>query len=509
MKWRNKMKKSIEIFFLIIIGMAYLCMISGLALTIDEASVILEAILDLVRLVIRICCMIMILNTLKTSDSYRARFMAISACLLGGLILVRMGLNSTNMLSEVRYLYRMNSNYLNRIGEVICVYICVKYIDEQSQPEKWALVIGSILLVSFPLINMLTKQCINAQGKIDFTSIKCIFAIVYGLCIMSAILTCRAMTKKLHANEKRFFFYLLFIKQIEFFVLACNIRHGEIYTFLVQSFVGCICSVLLLLFVDGVTYGRAWQQFDLDLKEKEGKVLLGIKDQKRLAIASVEIQDKISQITENIECLEAQITEKYDGKDLAYLQKIKKNCRRLYTMSNQIVVFSAFEGEQVSEGTLEFKEVNLSDFIADILTSIEPYTNEKHIHVDYVASSDEICAQVNAESIERIVINLVSNAVKYNKPNGQISIHLSKKKDMVYLAVRDTGVGMTEEDAVQAFERFNRGKQRTETIQEGSGLGLTIVKALVSMHKGKINVASKLNVGTIISVSFPDKQIEM
>ena len=177
-------------------------------------------------------------------------------------------------------------------------------------------------------------------------------------------------------------------------------------------------------------------------------------------------------------------------------------------MSNQIVVFSAFEGEQVSEGTIEFKELNLSEFIGEILTSLEPYTNEKHIYVDYVASSDEICAQVNAESIERIVINLVSNAVKYNKPNGQISIHLSKKKDMVYLAVRDTGVGMTEEDAVQAFERFNRGKQHTETIQEGSGLGLTIVKALVSMHKGKINVASKLDVGTIISVSFPDKQIE-
>ena len=508
MKWRNKMKKSIEIFFLILVGMAYLSMISGLTLTLDEASSIFIALLDLVRIIIRVCCMIMIMNTLKTMDTYRARFMTISACILGGLILIRIGLNSINMQSDVRYLWRSNCNYLNRIGEVICVYICVNEIDEQRAPEKGGILTGVIILACLPLINILTRQCTNTYGKIDFVRIKCVFSMIYGLCIIGASLACRTKIMQLQSNEKRFFFHLLLIKQIEFFILLSNIRYGGRYISLVQSFVGCICSVLLLLFVDGVTYGRAWQQFELELKEKEGKVLLGIRDQRRLAMASVEIQDKISCITENIERLETQIKSKYEGKDLDYLQKIKTNCKRLFAMSNQIVVFSAFEGEEVSDGKLEFKEINLSEFIAEIITSIEPYTKDKHIRVDYVASSDEICAQVNAESIERIVINLVSNAVKYNKPNGKISIHLSKKKDIVYLAVRDTGVGMTEEDTMQAFDRFNRGQQHTETIQEGSGLGLTIVKALVSMHKGKINVASKLNVGTIISVSFPDKQIE-
>ncbi len=110
---------------------------------------------------------------------------------------------------------------------------------------------------------------------------------------------------------------------------------------------------------------------------------------------------------------------------------------------------------------------------------------------------------VNADIglIERVLENLIDNAIRYTPTGGNIQLSLAQETDKVEVAIKDSGIGLTEEDIPHIFERYYRGQKPTEYQHQSTGLGLAIVKRILELHNSIISVESQLNQGTCFT--FP------
>ena len=110
--------------------------------------------------------------------------------------------------------------------------------------------------------------------------------------------------------------------------------------------------------------------------------------------------------------------------------------------------------------------------------------------------------------IEKIVLNLVSNSIKYTKNQGHIKVDVVLQDDVLEIFFEDTGIGIPEELKDKIFDRFSRVDSSLKRVNEGSGIGLSIVKSMVEVHNGSISVESKLNRGSVFEVKLPNVLIE-
>ena len=103
-----------------------------------------------------------------------------------------------------------------------------------------------------------------------------------------------------------------------------------------------------------------------------------------------------------------------------------------------------------------------------------------------------------------LLSNLISNAIKYNHPGGLVNVNVYKNEDDLFIEVSDTGIGIPQEDQNRVFERFYRVDKGRSRMKGGTGLGLAIVKHIVSFNKGKLTLTSTPEVGTTITIRFPN-----
>lgn len=109
----------------------------------------------------------------------------------------------------------------------------------------------------------------------------------------------------------------------------------------------------------------------------------------------------------------------------------------------------------------------------------------------------------NSDRIERVLINLIDNAIRHTPYGGKIALDVTSKVNQVHLRVSDNSVGITPEDLPMIWERFYKGDESRTRLQGGTGLGLDVVKRIVEGHGGQINVESKLNEGTTFNIVLP------
>ena len=128
--------------------------------------------------------------------------------------------------------------------------------------------------------------------------------------------------------------------------------------------------------------------------------------------------------------------------------------------------------------------------------------NKKSIKLLTDISKNLPLLNINQEYIERILINLISNAIKYTPGNGIVKLVVKEKEDSVLFQIIDNGIGIQEEHIPLIFERFYRIENKVHTIK-GTGLGLTIVKKSIEQHSGKISVRSNLGEGSIFEFTLP------
>ena len=179
---------------------------------------------------------------------------------------------------------------------------------------------------------------------------------------------------------------------------------------------------------------------------------------------------------------------------------IKDNSYRLIRLINNII---DVEKAEVDELTLNLKKGNLVSLIEDIVTSVIPYAKRKELNLIFDTEEEEIIMDMDIEKIERIILNLLSNAIKFSNENGNIYIKIMLNNDDVDIVVEDEGIGISKDDIPYIFDKFIQVDNTFNRKNEGSGIGLAIVKSFIDIHNGKIMVESQVGKGTKFIVKLP------
>mgnify|MGYP001566327055 CR=1 FL=1 len=150
--------------------------------------------------------------------------------------------------------------------------------------------------------------------------------------------------------------------------------------------------------------------------------------------------------------------------------------------------------------------MDLVEFLDKLLAEAAVVARAHQVEVYLERSQDkEIKVSIDPVRLGLAVSNLIDNAIKYNVPNGQVMVAVERKDGMVQVAIKDTGVGIPEEDLPKLFTRFFRAANVAKFSVDGSGLGLYIVKNIINEHQGKIWVESVLNRGSTFYFTLPLK----
>ncbi len=185
-----------------------------------------------------------------------------------------------------------------------------------------------------------------------------------------------------------------------------------------------------------------------------------------------------------------------------YEQMIDRSLHRIKGMRNLIMDLLDLTKIRLEKKEEKFTLVKLTDIAQNAIEAINPYAIQKDVEIDL---HDEHSAEINADpgDMEILFNNLISNAVKYNVDGGKVKVQLKKEKDNLYISVTDTGIGMADDEIKSLFNEFYRVKKEQTKNISGSGLGLSIVKNIVDLYNGTIQVDSKVGKGSTFSVILP------
>ncbi len=191
-----------------------------------------------------------------------------------------------------------------------------------------------------------------------------------------------------------------------------------------------------------------------------------------------------------------------------YNNIIKQNCYRLTKLINNIVDLS-----KSNSGLLNINLINIDivDFIKNIVQSISEYVKLKELTITFDTNVDVKIIACDPEKIERVMLNLISNAIKFSNPNSEILINVNalSKSNTFEIAVKDTGIGIEKQNLDNIFNKFYQEDKSLSRHAEGNGIGLSLVKSLVEMHGGNVSVESELNKGSIFKVELPARTIDI
>ncbi|WP_430811308.1 MULTISPECIES: hybrid sensor histidine kinase/response regulator transcription factor [unclassified Carboxylicivirga] len=180
------------------------------------------------------------------------------------------------------------------------------------------------------------------------------------------------------------------------------------------------------------------------------------------------------------------------------LSLMKNNTDRLLRLINQLMDF-----RKVTQGNmhLSIKQRNINGFVRRIAESFQGIADQKQIHFECKIDSRPLMVWFDSEKLETIIFNLLSNAFKYTPTNGKVSMVLELQKDKVLqLRVSDTGAGVPDSDKQKVFERFYQLEHNQSLGGAGTGVGLSLVKELVEMHKGSIRIEDNQPCGSVLVV---------
>jgi len=179
---------------------------------------------------------------------------------------------------------------------------------------------------------------------------------------------------------------------------------------------------------------------------------------------------------------------------------ITKESERLSHLINNVLDFSRIE---MGRKEFDFKKGDLARVVRDTLESYRYHLEKKGFSIQNEIASDLPEMSFDGEAIASVVINLVSNAMKFSPDRKEVTVRLFKEGDDAVLQVVDKGIGISPEERSKIFERFYRSKNKTVSEARGSGLGLTLVKHIAEAHGGRINVESEPGNGSTFSVVLP------
>lgn len=176
---------------------------------------------------------------------------------------------------------------------------------------------------------------------------------------------------------------------------------------------------------------------------------------------------------------------------------IKKNIDRLYRIVNQILDFRRIDNNKMK---LVLKEVDLISQTKEIFGYFVGIADEKQIDYKFTSNVEMLMISIDVNKIEQVLVNIISNAFKYSKKNGEIKVSINSADDLVTIDIEDTGRGLSKEDKEHLFERFYTNSKNFGV--SGFGIGLNLSKEYIDLHNGAITVESQPGEHTVFSITL-------
>lgn len=188
-----------------------------------------------------------------------------------------------------------------------------------------------------------------------------------------------------------------------------------------------------------------------------------------------------------------------------YNSMIKQNSFRLIRLINNILDIS-----KIDDTVYEIKKENIDivESVENMVSSVSEFVQKKEINIIFDTDVEEKIIAVDPDKLERIILNLISNAIKFTDGGGTIFITIYTKPKAVYISVKDTGIGIDEEYQKVIFDRFAQIDDSLSRNAEGTGIGLALVKSLMLLHDGDVTLTSSPGNGSDFTLCFPNRRLD-
>lgn len=183
---------------------------------------------------------------------------------------------------------------------------------------------------------------------------------------------------------------------------------------------------------------------------------------------------------------------------------MEQNSNRLLRLVNNIIDVAKIDSGIID---LNLQNINIIDLVEDTVLSIVPYAQIKNIDVIFDTYIEELIVAVDVEKIERVLLNLLSNAIKFSNYNGSIYAKVSTDTKNIVITIKDSGIGIDKEHLECIFKKFNQVDNGFTRHNEGSGIGLSIVKSFITLHGGDVFVNSVKGLGTTFTLILPSHTV--
>ena len=393
------------------------------------------------------------------------------------------------ILNESKYANRIVTNkrkyiVLAAVINIIGVFIEVKFnvndILISNSRVLWNIFQYGILIYYFILLVLLSIRCVRKN-----------------ICIYTIFITTISIF-----TIRRLFYFNMFLKYSDKIL-----EYNKTLTFIAY------CILLIGLYIEvirrieeSIRLNNKVSDFnELKIKYKEIKEIEKAKSQ-FFANLSHEIKTPINIIYSCIQLLEVN---KINGEKALsdaynkYDNTLKQNCYRLLRLVNNLVDMTKIDSGYMK---LIFINCEIVSLVEDITLSIIPYVESKNINIVFDTYIEELEIRCDPESMERVILNLLSNAIKFTNNDGNISVIVEADDKYVFIRVKDDGIGISKDIREDIFNRFVQEDKSLNRKNEGSGIGLALVKSLVELHDGEVYLED-VSEGSEFVVKLPNIKI--
>lgn len=259
-----------------------------------------------------------------------------------------------------------------------------------------------------------------------------------------------------------------------------------------------VLLLLILALIQYINYKKRYEKEILNAKNKAEEA----NNLKAHFISNIshELKTPINVILCATQLIELKNSKNNQENQNSNISIVKDNCYRLIRLISNII---DIEKAELNDLKLNLENDNIVSLTEDIVMSVIPYAEKKNLNLIFDTDEEVVMIEIDTIKIERVILNLLSNSIKFSKENGYIGVKIRPMEEYVDIIVEDNGVGISKEELPNIFERFRQVDNSLTRKNEGSGIGLSIVKSLVELHSGEIRVESELNKGTRFIVKLP------
>jgi signal transduction histidine kinase/DNA-binding response OmpR family regulator/ligand-binding sensor domain-containing protein len=189
-----------------------------------------------------------------------------------------------------------------------------------------------------------------------------------------------------------------------------------------------------------------------------------------------------------------------------YARSIYQNANRLHRLIQELIEFRKVETGNMK---LEIRKCELVNYVSELVKAFEHFAKQNEVSLNFICSKPEIESWVDIKKIEKILLNLISNAIKYTPKGGSVEVELELQEKKILFIVRDSGIGIPLDLREKIFDRFfhlTNTLPQYHLAQEGSGVGLSLTKSLIELHKGSVLVENADGGGSVFKVILPSEK---